>query len=173
MSLIKDIKEQNGTRKRELVNPKNWQRAIKWRHQRAERGYSDRDTWNGGDYILEVTSGVLKKLGDEKSHIDWDEYFNNNYKTYGYKSLEEVAADIDSFLEYDDVSWAIALDFKLKSKSIKRDDGLYEYVNDNTPDENRRIRLAIKKYHEEYDRRYRKMKNAMIFVALNAPGLWD
>ena len=162
MSRIRDIKNE-----------------IKYYRQRAKQGYSDRDVWNGGDHILKVTAGVLRELGDEKSHIDWDEYFRTNYQTRGYNSLHEVAQDIENYLAFDDVSWADTLGFEIKHKSIKIEkegdkyDGMYEWVSDNTPDEERRIRIAIRKHYEEEKRLFEKCKNAMIFVAINARGLWD
>lgn len=137
--------------------------------QRAKRGWSDQDTWGGGEHILAVTSGVLRKLGDKKSHINWDLYFKMNYQTRGYNTLEEVAQDIDDFLAFEETSWIEDLDFELKHSTDN--EGFLK--SENTPYENRKIKEAMRKHKDEYDLRYRKMKNAMIFVAVNAPSLWD
>lgn len=161
---------------RELVNPANWRREFKWARQRKQRGWSDRDTWNAGDYIIGVVSGMMKKLGDAKSHIDWDEYFKTNYpNNQGYKSLEEVAKDIDDYIAFDEDSWADTLDFELKStwRPYDKDPSLTEYVSLNTPQEEREIKKAIAAYHKEWDKRRKKATKAITFVAVNFPALWD
>jgi hypothetical protein len=158
----------------ELLKPANWLFEFKQDRQRKKRGWSDRDTWNGGEYILSVVSGVLKKLGDEKSHIDWDEYFKTNYpNNQGYNSLIEVAEDIDAYLEFDELDWSRDLDFEIIYDKKPAEDGCTEIVDINTPEENRQIKKAIEASRKEYDRRYKKAKKAMTFVAVNFPGLWD
>lgn len=131
-----------------FLRPSTWLDNIKYRRQRANRGWSDRDTWNGGEYLMEIASGVLNKLGDEKSHIDWDEYFSSNYDTsFGYKSLNEVAQDLDNYLAWQE---------KLFSEPIySQFKGDYE------------TQWAI-----EYQLHQDAM-NAMHFVAENISGLWD
>lgn len=178
MSVIKDFKQQNlHLRKRywlrESLNANNWKRVIIARKQRAERGWADRDVWNGGDHILRVTSGILKELGGEKSHVDWDDYFKTNYQTRGYNNLLEVANDIDNYLAFQDHSWIDDLDFELKTSSKKLGDGSYEMISLNNPDEQRRIQVVLRNHHDQHNEHYRKMKNAMIFVSINAPHLWD
>lgn len=159
---------------RELLNPWNWQREFKWENQRKKRGWSDRDSWNAGDYIIEVTAGLLEKLGDDKSHIDWDEYFRTNYpNNKGYESLQEVAKDIRDYIAFDPHSWPDDLGFKIKYKHINRGTDLVEMVKDNTPEEERQIQKAIKASHLEWKRRYKKAQKAMTFVAINFPSLWD
>lgn len=158
----------------DLLNARDWYREFKYDHQRKQRGWSDRDTWYAGRYLLEVASGMLKKLGDAKSHIDWDQYFKTNYPhNRGYESLEQVAADIDHYLEFEDDDWVDTLGFAIKHGTKELPNGNHELVNLNTDDENRRIRKAIRLSHEEEKRRYEKAKNAMIFVATNFPALWD
>lgn len=157
-----------------LLNPRSWWYELKYDRQRKQRGWSDRDSWNGGGFILEVVSGILKKLGDDKSHIDWDEYFKTNYpNNQGYKSLQEVAKDIDNYLSFEEHSWADRLGFELKSEWKELPNGSSEYIGLNTPQEKRQIKKAIQASTEEYERRYKKAKKAMIFVAVNFPGLWD
>jgi len=180
MGLLKDFYtwELAGKLKRrwfkEIINPFNWQRNIKYRHQRLERGWSDRDTWDGGSYILSVTSGVLKKLGDDKSHIDWREYFKHNYpKNCGYKNLNQVAKDIDRYLEFDEYAWGDSLGFDIKHGSKELPNGNLEMISLNTPKEEIAIRKAIDKSHKEWERRYKKAQKAMKFVTQNFPSLWD
>lgn len=179
MGLLKDFYYNELTMRklywpREILNPFNWHRTIKYRHQRAERGWSDKDTWGGGEYILEVVSGVLKKLGDDKSHVDWKEYFKTNYpNNEGYKNLQQVTKDIDNYLAFDDSGWVNELGFEIKHGSKDLPNGNTQLLNLNSPEENRKIKKAIEASHKEWDRRYKKAKKAMNFVATNFPGLWD
>lgn len=159
---------------RELLNPFNWLREFKFEKQRKQRGWSDRDSWNGGDYILSVVSGILKELGGAKSHVDWDEYFKTNYpNNQGYKNLNEVARDIDNYISFEEHSWTDRLDFEIKHDFQPLPNGHSEMVNLNTPEEKRQIKKAIQEHGKEYDKRYKKAKKAMTFVAVNFPGLWD
>lgn len=104
MGLLKDWKQLNGGFRLRyqivpLFSPKEWIRLIKWRRQRAERGWSDRDVWGGGEHIISVSMGVLRSLHNDGKIVDWDDYFKNNaWETYGYKNLEEVAQDLDNYL---------------------------------------------------------------------------
>lgn len=159
---------------RELLNLANWQREFKFDRQRKQRGWSDRDSWNGGDFILEVVSGILNKLGDEKSHVDWDEYFNTNYpNNQGYKNLNQVAKDIDDYISFEEDSWPDRLDFEIRNDWKKLPNGNFQLVPLNTPEEERKIKAAIAASHKEWEKRYKKAKKAMVFVAVNFPGLWD
>jgi hypothetical protein len=152
MSLLKDFREQNlSIRKlywpRELVNPANWGRAVKWRNQRTERGWSDRDTWGGGEHIASVSAGILRELGKEKNIVDWDWYFRNNaWETLGYKNLNEVAQDIENWLAWEEMSF---------------DEPIYEWL-----DKDNDTRWAIE--HQLYE----DYRQAMVFVAKNIGGLW-
>jgi hypothetical protein len=161
-------------RLRALLNPANWWREFRWDRQRKQRGWSDRDTWGGGEYILEVVSGVLKKLGDKHSHIDWDQYFITNYpNNMGYESLAEVAADIDSYLAFDRSNWIDTLGFEVKHGSKELPNGNSEMISLNTPEEERLISTAVKNYQKQWKLEYKKAKRAMVFVAVNFPHLWD
>ena len=152
MSLLKDFKEQNlhvlkRYWLREILNPFNWARAIKWRYQRAERGWADRDTWGGGEHIATVSAGILRELGKEKNIVDWDWYFRTNeWETDGYKTLNEVARDIENWLDWEEMSF---------------NHPIYDWLKDENE-----TRWAIEiQLSEDY-------KNAMKFVANNIHGLW-
>ena len=178
MSFIKDYHDQHLTLLKrywwkELINPRNIYYTAKHRYQRAERGYSDRDIWNGGDHILDVATGVLKGLAQEKNYLKWDEYFKSNYKSKVYEDFEGVIKDLDDYIAFDDLNWADTLGFDLKHDFVEREDGNTEMVSANTPKEERLIKKAIRDSHKEWKRRYAKMKQAMYFVADNIPGLWD
>lgn len=130
--MLQDFKDQHLTiRKlywpREILKPSNWRDTVKWRKQRAVRGWSERDTWGGGEYLASVAEGILRYLEREQNPIDWKYYFQENYtgiEQYGYHSLTDVADDIELYIywqehqyddEYDDMrnddKWAI--DFQL------------------------------------------------------------
>ncbi len=178
MSFIKDYKDQHLTMLKrywwkELINPSNLYYTWQHRYQRAERGYSDRDVWNTGDHILGIMVGMLKQLGDEKSHIDWTEYFKENYKNnQGYNSLNEVAADIKNFIEFDKTSWADDLGFDIKTEWEEVDDSKM-MVDLNTPKEKRIMGKAMNDWHKEWGRRHAKMQRALTFLKFNISGLWD
>ena len=146
---------------------------IKWAKQRAKRGWSDKDTWNTGEYLMKITAEMLRRLSDNRSHISWEDYFQANYQTRGYKSLDDVANDIDNYLEYVQTSWTDNLGFDLENGFVVVDGELSEFVNKNTPDEQRRISISIRKWREQEERLFSKAKNAMIFVAINSRALWD
>jgi hypothetical protein len=178
MSFLKDYHDQHLTMIKkywwkELINPLNLYHTWQHRYQRAERGWSDRDVWNAGDHIIDVISGMVDQLGDEKSHIDWTEYFKENYKkNHGYNSLNEVAADIKSFIEHDQSTWTDDLGFELKIAWEPVEKGS-RMVEKNTPEEQRIMKKAMKEWQAEWNRRRAKMRNALVFVADNIPGLWD
>lgn len=129
---------------KEFFSPRDWFRQIKHNRQRKDRGWSDRDTWGGGEYIMTVTVGVLHFLENEQNVLDWDEYFASNYvENYGYTSLSEVADDIDNYLY-----------FQENSHSEE-----YDYIDSRTQFD---IEYAL----------YEQAKHAMKFVAENIGGLW-
>ena len=154
MNLFRDFYRHNLTiRKRywarEILNPYNWGRIIKWRRQRINRGWSDRDTWGGGEHIASVALGVIKYLYEVQHMVDyeskeaWDFNFENQY---GYNNLGEVARDLDNYLWWEENSFSSPL--------------WEEYKDHNE------TRWAI-----EYQL-YQDYKNAMHFVADNIGGLW-
>lgn len=153
MGYIKDFHRFNlGVRKRywleELLTPRNYVEVIKFRHQRANNGWAVRDAWGGGEYIAQVAAGILRELGDEKNIVDWEDYFKLNYQdNWGYKNLNEVADDLQLYVE-----WGM----------MQFDEPLYSELEKLGNE----ARWAIG---------YQVMmqgKNAMHFVADNLPGLW-
>lgn len=149
MGYIKDFYQFNLTiRKRywlrELLRPRNYQDVFRFRRQRANRGYANRDAWGGGQYIAEVAAGILYILGDENNIVDWDKYFKMNYENnWGYKNLNEVADDLQLYVEWDIIQWRDEFD------TIRNED-----------------RWAI-----DYQV-YEQAKNAAHFVASNLGSLW-
>jgi hypothetical protein len=151
MSYIKDFYEWNLTiRKRywprELLRLRNYTNLFKWRRQRINRGWSDRDTWGGGEYIAEVCAGILYSLDDDKV-TDWEEYFSLNYEeNYGYTSLEQVADDLQTYIDWQVIQYQEPYWTELKD------------------DIHLRISLDVATYENA--------KHAMMFVAQNLGGLW-
>lgn len=148
--ILKDFQDQNLTiRKRywlrELLRFGNYRRFFKWRKQRIKKGFSDRDVWNGGEYLAEVAAGILYELGNEKNIVDWDEYFKANYEdNYGYESLIEVADDLQLYVEWDTLQYQ------------------EPYWSDIIQEDRWDMDYQI----------YERAKNAMHFVASNLGGLW-
>lgn len=150
MGLLKDFYQHELTiRKRywfrEIFNPFNWKRNIQYRHQRAERGWSTRDTWGGGEYLAGVAEGILRYLDREQNPIDWEHYFRENYpNNYGYTSITEVADDIELYLWWQEEQY---------------EDPLYSELNS---DDRWAIEIQL----------YSQLQNAMHFTAENIGHLW-
>ena len=132
----------------ELLKPGNWIAEFKYDKQRAKRGWSDRDVWGGGEYIMEVSAGILRCLDGEKGHTDWDGYFAAGFgENYGYTSLGEVAQDLENYLDFEMLSFTDPIYSQLKGDN--------------------ETRWAIE------NQLYENAKDAMHFVAENIGGLWD
>lgn len=150
MGILKDWKEDNGGlilryKVTHFLSPRRWFKIVKYRRDRANNGWSSRDTWNGGEYIMEVTAGILRYLEREQNPIDWDAYFKMNYEdNEGYKRLSEVAQDLENYLDF---------------SAMQYSDPLYGQLDSET-------RWAI-----EYQL-YENSREAMQFVAKNIGGLW-
>lgn len=134
---------------REFFNPANHYRTAKYRWQRAERGWSERDTWFGGEHIAEVALGIIKYLDEVQHMVDFSpETWEFNFpEDYGYKSIGEVAQDIDNYIYWQEHQYS---------------EPLYsEYVKNH----------GETSWQIEYQL-YNDYKNAMHFVAENIGGLW-
>ena len=55
-------------------------RAKKWKKQRIERGYSDRDVWSFDSFLAQVISGGVRQIGGyagyEGEEGEWRKTFN-------------------------------------------------------------------------------------------------
>ena len=100
MSIFKDWQDDTkgctaSYKVRSFFNIKLWLNLAKWRRQRADRGWSDRDTWGAGEHIAEMTAQMLQHLNDN-TYVDWPEWFKLNVQEKdGYKSLQAVIDDIN------------------------------------------------------------------------------
>lgn len=135
------------------LSPRNLIREWKHSKQRKKRGWSEVDTWGGGEHIMEVTAGILRELDKEQNPIDWDQYFEANYKAikkYEYGKLSEVANDLEAWLEFEK-------------------NGLENYDLNFSEEEKDKF---FKEHREEEQKLYKAAQNAMHFVAENIGGLW-
>lgn len=188
MGLIKDWAEDTegyrfSYRVRSLFDLSLWLRLHKWRKQRANRGWSDRDTWGAGDHIAKMTAEMLQHLNDN-TYVDWPEWFNLNVKEKGrgaYKNLQEVIDDINTYLQFTETGWSDGLDTRRDSVDEivkKREDGNYEWVGPDWYDGEKKltekqITARIHKWHKEFDKKYKKAQKAMGFFARHFSGFWD
>lgn len=188
MGLIKDWAEDTegyrfSYRVRSLFDLSLWLRLHKWRKQRANRGWSDRDTWGAGDHIAQMTAEMLQHLND-KTYVDWPEWFNLNVKEKGrgaYKNLQEVIDDINAYLDHEKTSWSDGLDTKRDSVDEivkKREDGNYQWVGPDWYDGDKKLTEAqvtqrIHKWSKQNNLKYKKAQKAMGFFARHFSGFWD
>lgn len=189
MSIFKDWKEDTDGyrlvyRVRNAFSPALWLRLHKWRKQRADRGWSDRDTWRAGDHIAQMTAEMLQHLNDN-TYVDWPEWFKMNAKekkSGSYNNLQSVIDDINTYLEYSTTSWADGLETihdSLEEIFAKREDGMYAYKSPTWVDENgkslteKQITARIQKWAKEEGKLYKKATDAMQFFGRNFSGFWD
>lgn len=189
MGILKDFKEDvSGYRFRyQLVatfSLKVWLRIHKWRMQRANRGWSDRDTWGAGDHIAQMTAEMLQHLNDH-TYVDWPQWFKLNVKEDGknaYKNLSQVVSDITTYLNFEDTSWADDLTTKrdsLEEIFDKQEDGNYLYKSPDWYDAKGKklseaaLKSRMNKWHKENLKAYKKAQNAMSFFARHFTQFWD
>lgn len=185
MGLIKDwVEDTEGYRfsyrVRSLFDLSLWLRLRKWRKQRANRGWSDRDTWNAGDHIALMTVEMLQKLIDNK-YTDWPEWFKLNVQEEGkgaYKDLQSVIDDIKAYLDFEWTSWGDGL--YADTSWIKHEDGSSELGKQLWYDEKTNklqteaaIKHRMNKWHKEYTKKYKKAQKAMGFFARHFSHFWD
>lgn len=189
MGLIKDIIEDNEgyvfrARIKHTLSPREWMRHHKWRKQRADRGWSNRDTWGAGDHIARMTAEMLQHLNDH-TYVDWPEWFKLNVKEEGknaYTSLPQVVSDITSYLDFEETSWADGLTTKrdtLEEMFEKQEDGSRLYKSPDWYDEkgkklsNPAVKQRINKWHKEEQKLYKKAQKAMMFFGRHFSSFWD
>lgn len=188
MSIFKDWHEDTKDyrfryRVRNLFSPSLWLRLHKWRKQRADRGWSDRDAWGAGDHIAQMTAEMLQHLNDN-AYTDWPEWFKLNVKEKkGYKDLQSVIDDITAYLEFTKTSWADGLEIARDNLDHifpePDEDGNRIYKSPGWIDVNgkklteKQITARIKKWSKEQDKAFTKASEAMQFFSKNFWGFWD
>ena len=179
MSIFKDFREDNeGYRLRSqityLLSPKVWARLHASRKQRADRGWSNHDTWAAGEHIAKMTAEILQHLNDN-AYTDWPAWFKYNVQEKGsYKSLQAVIDDINQYLAFIGTSWADGLTcdrHALKDggqlKMVWRHEKTGKKVSD------KQITARIKSHSGKEKKTYEKATNAMQFFGKNFSSFWD
>ena len=70
-------------------------RKIKWAYQRMVRGYSDRDAWNGDNFLAGQIAGILELLVNQSYSVPM---------SYGF-GLDEYTPDIKIMVERRDADY--------------------------------------------------------------------
>lgn len=165
MSIYKDwVKDNSGTtlsyKIKSFFNLKKWLELHKWRNQRADRGWSDRDAWSTGEHIAKMTADMLKFLEDEKN----DDWIELNLKEDGnYNSLQPVIDDINNYLEYQKTGWCDDLYVMIDK------DGHHHWVKEVTGKQltGKQITARIKKYRDKDYILHDKAVKAMTYFGRN------
>lgn len=185
MGIFKDFREdvedyRFRTKIEYLFSPKKWMRLYKWRKQRADRGWSERDTWGAGDHIAKMVAEMLQYLQDN-AYTDWPEWFKLNVREEGndaYKDLQSVIDDIKNYLNSEEESWAD--DLYCKGNLLDTDKNEFKQLetkwffkkNDRKLSE-KQIAARIKEYTKEQNKKYKKAQKAMGFFSRHFSGFWD
>jgi hypothetical protein len=191
MGLFKDWLEDNNCYRfrRKVIyffSPRVWLRLHKWRKQRADRGWSDRDAWGAGDHIVQMTAEMLQYLNDY-SYCDWPEWFKLNVQEKGrgvYHGLQPVIDDMNNYLEVEKTSWSDGLETvkgELDDIFVKDEESgnrVYKspgwmYVETGKKLTDKQIRARIKKWSNEQRRAFNKASKAMQFFSRHFWGFWD
>lgn len=174
MGLIKDVLEYNEgyvwyRKAVYFFSPTAWLRCHKWRKQRADRGWADRDAWAAGEHIARITSEILTYL-DTHSYIDWEEWFKDNGGKY--TSISDLTTDINNYLDFIETSWADGL--TLESTDIKATVlGENRWLRNGKPLTDKQITMLIHKQQREEVRLFNKASKAMQFFSKNFDSFWD
>lgn len=161
-----------------LLSPIVWLRLHKYRKQRADRGWSDRDTWGAGDHIAKMTAEMLQHLNDE-SYTDWPEWFKFNVQEpkSDYKNIQSIIDDIDNYLKFTNTSWSD----NLTDAGIDYDgnNGEETCISCKWLDESGKkltdtqITTLIKKHCNQQNKLYKKASKAMQFFGRHFSSFWD
>lgn len=184
MSLLKDWVEDNKDFRftykiKALFNVTEWSRLHQRRKQRADRGWSYRDTWGAGEHIAQMTAEMLQCLLD-KGHVDWDIWFDMNVKEdtkNSYKNLQEVIDDITAYLEYTKTSWADGLTAVNTTRPYEDDPSVFQidWADEKTLQriDDEVVTKIMNKWHKEETRLYKKSVKAMTFFSRHYISFWD
>lgn len=179
MGLLRDvIEDSNGYvlryRLSHSLSPKTWGRIYRHRRQRADRGWSDQDTWNAGEHIAKMTAEMLTHL-DTNGSTDWDHWFKM-YDVKDYSDLKSVVDDINAYLNFQKSSWADSLDSSEVSEHFTEG----EHDNPRWRDKETGKRLTskqlsarIKRHYIDEMKAYNKAKKAMQFFGRHFASFWD
>ena len=148
-----------------FFSPKVWLRLHRWRKQRADRGWSDRDTWGAGEHIAEMTAQMLQHLNDNP-YVDWPEWFALNVKEKdGYNDLQAVIDDINQYLELTKQSWAdgLTVDGDLFDDSGDEPKTVWRYKKTGRKLSQAQLSGRIANWAKKENTSYKKARKAMQF----------
>lgn len=175
MGIIKDFRSDHTGytfkyRVKDALSPNVWFRLHKYRKQRADRGWSDRDMWGMGEHVAQITAEMLTSLRDGNTDWEWWFKMNGEQGKAAYKNIDDVINDINNYLEFSKTSWAddlTSLDEKTGKFSIS-------WVNEKGKKiTEAEITNRINKHHKEETRLYKKAAKAMSFFGRHFWAFWD
>ena len=175
MSLLQDVYNETKyqsfrSRITQRLSPSLWIRLHKYRVQRANRGWSDRDMWGMGDHLARVTADMLKDL--KEGMTSWPEWFKYNVGEEGkgaYTDLQQVIDDIEGYLDWSETSWTDDLDY------AEGNTGKYSisWSKKGKKITEAEITHRINKHTKEGAQKYKKARKAMGFFGRNFGSFWD
>lgn len=165
---------------KELFSPQVWLKLRKWRKQRMNRGWSDRDVWDAGEYIAKMTADMLQDLNDNK-YNNWPEWFKLNVQEEGkgaYKNLQSVIDDINAYLDFTETSWADGLECEgnlldPEEEEFQSINTTWRYKKSGNKVPENRLKGMIKKHGEKEMALYKKATKAMAFFGRHFGSFWD
>lgn len=179
MSLIKDWYKDNkdytlSHKAGNLFSMSEWKRLHTHRKQRADRGWSNRDTWGAGEHIAKITADMLQHLNDH-TYVDWPEWFKLNVQeAEGYKNLQAVIDDINNYLAFTETTWGDDLE---TTGALLNDDNsvdiCFVYKKSGRKVSKKQISALIKKHHDKEAKLYKKATDAMQFFGRHFASFWD
>ena len=180
MSIFKDWREDtNGYvfthRVRSFFDLPLWFRLAKWRRQRADRGWSDRDTWGAGEHIAKMTAEMLQHLNDN-TYVDWPQWFSLNVQEKnGYKSLQHVIDDINQYIQITEQSWAddLTVDGNLFDDSGYWLKTVWRYKKTGRKLSQAQLSGRIANWAKKENTSYKKAQRAMQFFGRHFAAFWD
>ena len=178
MSLLKDWRDETEgyaftAKLSDFFSPKVWSRLHTWRKQRADRGWSDRDTWAAGEHIAQMTAEMLQHLNDD-TYVDWPEWFNMNVQeNEGYTSLQSVIDDINRYLAFTRTSWGD--DLTCEETSVEDEGPLHSQWLDKSGRKvsHKKVTEIMLKHHNKENELYKKATEAMQFFGRHFASFWD
>lgn len=145
-----------------LVSLKVWRRLHRNRKQRADRGWSEADTWEAGDYVLEVTLGLIKYMYYETDK-DW-RFWSERLEKDGYVDIKHVIHDLSNYLDHQKSHWTDTL-------SASKDGWVDAETGERITHEE--LNRRMNDWHEKGDVLAKKATKAMTFFANNFQSFWD
>lgn len=184
-------REVEGQTKRSKIagffNAPTWRRAMRYRKQRLQKGFSDQDMWAGGEYIMGMISDSLKWF-EKEGIADWEftfEQWKEEKTNYGYDNLKQMYTDIDNYLEHDRSSWArglttdtsVANEAYIDKTAEKKNDGALTivWVEEATGKvlTEKQITKRMTDFYKVQKGLHKKATNALMCWSRHAVEFWD